>query len=146
MLAGCDRDTAAGRRDFAVLSLLVRLGLRGGEVAGLQLDDIDWRAGEIVVSGKGSRGERLPLPADVGQAWPATWTRPAAVRGAVGVRAVAAPPAADPSRVRAVVGRAGARAGLERVARTGCGTPRPPRCCGPGRRCPRSGRCCGTVA
>ena len=49
--------------DYAVLSPLARLGLRGAEAAGLRLDDIDWRAGEIAVTGKGSRTERLPLPA-----------------------------------------------------------------------------------
>jgi integrase/recombinase XerD len=68
MLASCDRRTATGRRDFAMLTLLARLGLRAGEVAALTLDDIDWRAGQITVSGKGSRRERLPLPADAGEA------------------------------------------------------------------------------
>ena len=68
LLAGCDRRTAAGRRDHAILTLLVRLGLRAGEVAALTLDDIDWRAGELVVVGKGGRRDRLPLPVDVGQA------------------------------------------------------------------------------
>ena len=62
-LLGCDRDTAMGLRDYAILSLLARLGLRGAEAAGLQLGDIDWRAGEITVTGKGSKTERLPLPA-----------------------------------------------------------------------------------
>lgn len=68
LLAGCDRNTAGGRRDYAVLVLLSRLGLRAGEVAGLCLEDIDWDAGEITVTGKGSRVERLPLPAGVGEA------------------------------------------------------------------------------
>jgi site-specific recombinase XerD len=68
LLASCDRSRANGCRDFAVLILLVRLGLRAGEVASLRLDDIDWRSGEIVVRGKGSSIERLPLPADVGDA------------------------------------------------------------------------------
>jgi integrase/recombinase XerD len=68
LLASCDQHTAAGRRDFAMLTLLARLGLRAGEVAALMLDDIDWRAGEITVRGKGSRCERLPLPADAGEA------------------------------------------------------------------------------
>ena len=68
LLAGCDRRTPTGRRDYAILLLLVRLGLRAGEVARLGLDDIDWRRGEIVVLGKGNRAERLPLPADVGAA------------------------------------------------------------------------------
>lgn len=68
MLAGCDTGTAAGRRDLAMLTLLARLGLRAGEVAALSLDDIGWRAGEVTVTGKGRRSERLPLPADVGEA------------------------------------------------------------------------------
>jgi site-specific recombinase XerD len=68
LLASCDRRTTFGRRDFAVLTLLVRLGLRAGEVAALALVDIDWRAGEVVIHGKGRRKERLPLPIDVGKA------------------------------------------------------------------------------
>lgn len=68
ILASCDRRTAMGRRDYAILLLLLRLGLRRGEVAGLGLDDIDWRAGELIVRGKGSRVDRLPLPVEVGQA------------------------------------------------------------------------------
>jgi integrase/recombinase XerD len=68
LLDSCDRSTVAGIRDFAILTMLVRLGMRRGEVAGLRLDDIDWRAGELIVRGKGDRIERLPLPADVGDA------------------------------------------------------------------------------
>jgi integrase/recombinase XerD len=67
MLDSCDRSTANGRRDLAMLTLLARLGLRAGEVAALRLDDIDWRSGEITVQGKGRRSERLPLPADAGE-------------------------------------------------------------------------------
>ena len=68
LLAACDRRARLGRRNYAMLLVLVRLGLRAGEVAALGLDDIDWRAGEIVVRGKGDRVERLPLPVDVGEA------------------------------------------------------------------------------
>lgn len=68
LLASCDRRTAIGRRDCAILTVLVRLGLRAGEVAALALEDIDWRAGELVVVGKGGRRDQLPLPVDVGQA------------------------------------------------------------------------------
>jgi integrase/recombinase XerD len=68
LLSSCDRRRTVGRRDYAVLLLVSRLGLRAGEVAALRLVDIDWRAGEIMVRGKGSRHERLPLPADVGDA------------------------------------------------------------------------------
>ncbi|MEV6869048.1 tyrosine-type recombinase/integrase, partial [Streptosporangium subroseum] len=67
MLDSCDRTQAAGRRDLAILTLLARLGLRAGEVARLHLDDIDWRAGELTIRGKGNRRDRLPLPADVGE-------------------------------------------------------------------------------
>lgn len=68
LLASCDRTTAVGRRDFAILTMLSRLGVRAGEVAALQLRDVDWRAGEVVIRGKGDRHERLPLVADVGEA------------------------------------------------------------------------------
>lgn len=68
LLAGCDRRTATGRRDFAVMLLLARMGLRAGEVAALGLDDIDWRHGEVVIVGKGNRSERLPLPDEIGAA------------------------------------------------------------------------------
>jgi integrase/recombinase XerD len=68
LLDSCDPQTVTGRRDLAILTLLVRLGLRAGEVAGLRLEDLDWRAGELVVVGKGRRSERLPLPVDVGEA------------------------------------------------------------------------------
>jgi integrase len=68
LLASCDRRTSTGRRDYAILLLLARLGLRAGEVARLGLDDVDWRRGEIAVLGKGNRAERLPLPAEVGAA------------------------------------------------------------------------------
>lgn len=68
LLASCDRRRAVGRRDYAILHLVVRLGMRASEVARLRLCDIDWRAGELVVRGKGRRHDRLPLPADVGEA------------------------------------------------------------------------------
>ena len=74
LLGSCDRRTRVGRRDFAIMTLLSRLGLRAGEVAALQLANIDWRHGELLVRGKGSREERLPLPADVGEAL-AGWLR-----------------------------------------------------------------------
>ena len=68
MLTSCDRTKARGKRDYAIMVLLSRLGLRAAEVAALRLDDIDWRAGEITVRGKGRTEERLPLPSDVGAA------------------------------------------------------------------------------
>ncbi len=68
LLASCDRGTADGCRDLAMLTLLARMGLRAGEVAGLRLDDVDWRLGEITIAGKGNRRDKLPLPADAGEA------------------------------------------------------------------------------
>jgi integrase len=68
LLASCDRRRMVGRRDFAILLLLSRLGLRAGEVAAITLDDLDWRAGMLLVHGKGSREDTLPLPTDVGEA------------------------------------------------------------------------------
>ena len=68
LLSSCDRRRLLGRRDFAILLLLARLGLRAGEVAAITLDDIDWRAGILLVHGKGSREDALPLPTDIGEA------------------------------------------------------------------------------
>lgn len=68
LLAHCDRQTAAGCRDYAILLLLARLGLRGGEVAGLILEDVNWDAGELRIRGPGDRKDYLPLPHDVGAA------------------------------------------------------------------------------
>lgn len=68
VLAGCDRATESGRRTYAIVLLLARLGLRSQEVAALTLDDVNWRAGEIVIRGKGGRRDKLPMPWDVGQA------------------------------------------------------------------------------
>jgi len=73
LLGGCDRGTPTGRRDYAIMLLLSRLGLRAGEVAALGLEDVDWRRGELAVLGKGNRTERLPLPAEVGAAIAAWW-------------------------------------------------------------------------
>jgi site-specific recombinase XerD len=68
LLRSCDRSTPSGQRDYAILLLWARLGLRGGEVLAMTLDDLDWEHGEMVVRGKGQRLERLPLPRDVGTA------------------------------------------------------------------------------
>src|SRR5260370_35286534 len=67
VLASCDRKAAIGRRDYAILLLLARLGVRAGEVVSLGLEDIDWEAGYLTVRGKGDRSAQLPLPADVGK-------------------------------------------------------------------------------
>ena len=68
LAVGAADRTARGLRDHAIVVVLARLGLRAAEVASLSLDDLDWRAGEIVIRGKGARVERLPLPVDVGEA------------------------------------------------------------------------------
>jgi site-specific recombinase XerD len=68
LLRCCDRTTVIGCRDHAILLLLARLGLRAGEVVAMELDDVDWEAGELLVRGKGGRRERLPLSRDVGTA------------------------------------------------------------------------------
>jgi site-specific recombinase XerD len=68
LLASCDRSAVSGLRNYAILMLLARLGLRSAEVARLELGDLDWRAGEIIVRGKARREDRLPLLADVGGA------------------------------------------------------------------------------
>ena len=68
ILGSCDRETVIGKRDYALLLLLARLGLRAGEVVALTLDDFDWEAGLITVRGKGKRVAQMPLPSEVGTA------------------------------------------------------------------------------
>jgi site-specific recombinase XerD len=68
VLDSCDRDTASGKRNYCILLLLARLGLRAGEVVALTLDDIDWEAGAITLRGKGKRVAQMPLPVEVGAA------------------------------------------------------------------------------
>jgi site-specific recombinase XerC len=68
ILECCDRTTSVGRRNHAILLLLARLGVRAGEVVGLNLDDIDWSTGQITIRGKGGKSAQLPLAADVGEA------------------------------------------------------------------------------
>ena len=117
LLQSCDRRTTFGRRDFAVLVLLMRLGLRSGEVAGLRLDDIDWREGELLIRGKGPRHERLPLPADVGEAIVA-WLRrgrPRCSAREVFTRVRAPHRGLSPGAVSAIVRSACKRAGVPEV-------------------------------
>jgi integrase/recombinase XerD len=117
LLASCDRRTRLGRRDFAILLLLARLGLRAGEIAGLSLDDIDWRAGEIVVHGKGARDDRLPLPDDVGTAIVGYLKRgrPKTDSRTVFLRAIAPTVALTPQGITWVVYSACDRAGLAKM-------------------------------
>jgi len=91
LLSACDPNSAVGLRDRAVLLVLLRLGLRGGEVGRLLLDDVDWRAGKLLVRGKGRRDEQLPLPCDVGEAVAEYLQRgrPASARREVFVTAIA---------------------------------------------------------
>jgi integrase/recombinase XerD len=117
LLASCDRRTTYGRRDFAVLMLLSRLGLRAGEVAGLRLDDIDWRAGELTIRGKGCKLERLPLPVDVGAAI-AAWLqrgRPRCTAREVFTRVRAPHRKLSPGGIGAIVRGACVRIGVDGV-------------------------------
>jgi integrase/recombinase XerD len=118
LLASCDRRRGLGRRDYAILLLLSRLGLRAGEVAALALDDVDWRSGELIIRGKANRSERLPLPADVGAALTAYLRRgrPATAQGrSVFVRAKAPHRPLTTAGVSMVVHDAAQRAGLGRM-------------------------------
>jgi site-specific recombinase XerD len=117
LLGGCDRRRALGRRDYAVIITLLRLGLRRGEVARLTLDDIDWRAGELLVRGKAGRADRLPLPADVGAAITSYLRRgrPASDRREVFLCARAPFEPIAPGTVSSTVRRACRRAGIAEV-------------------------------
>lgn len=115
LLGSCDRNGVAGRRDFAMMTMMVRLGLRAGEVAALGLGDIDWRRGELTVVGKGPRSERLPLPTDVGAAVAdyLLHARPdGAIDRCVFVRVKAPHRGLTPGGVTQAVIAAGRRAGL----------------------------------
>jgi len=114
LLGSCDRRRALGRRDYALILLLLRLGLRCGEVARLRLEDIDWRAGEILVRGKAARLDRLPLPADVGEALAGYLQRgrPSSERREVFLRAKAPFSPIAPKTVSSTVRRACQRAGI----------------------------------
>lgn len=117
LIVSCDRSTAIGARDVAVLLLVARLGLRSAEVARLELDDIDWRAGELVVRGKARRQDRLPLPHDVGDALSTylTRVRPAASDRRVFLTAKAPIQPLRPDRVSDITRRACARVGIAEV-------------------------------
>ncbi len=114
LLGSCDRRHALGRRDHAIIILLLRLGLRRGEVAGLTLDDIDWRVGELLVRGKGNRQDRLPLARDVGEAIASYLRRgrPRSSRREVFLRARAPYDSIASGTVASTVRRACRRAGI----------------------------------
>ncbi|HEY0336105.1 MAG TPA: site-specific integrase [Burkholderiales bacterium] len=120
LLAGCDRQSAAGRRDYAMLLLISRLGLRAGEVVDLTLDDLDWTEGTIRIRGPAQRVDRLPLPSDVGAALvdylrhgrPACSTRNVFIQTRAPRRALL-----GPSAVSCMVCRALRRAGIDSPTR-----------------------------
>lgn len=116
LLACCDRATTVGLRDYAVMVLAARLGLRAGEIAGLQLTDINWLQGEMRIRGKGNRVDVLPVPADVGDALERyiRGGRPA-VGGAVFQAARAPRRQLAPLTISGIVYRACDRAGLPRI-------------------------------
>lgn len=114
LLHACDRSTAVGRRDFAVITVLHRLGLRCGELAGLRLDDVDWQVGVVTIDGKGDRTDRLPLPVDVGEVIVDYLRdgRPETTARTVFVKAVAPHTPLTYSGLSCIVARAAKRAGL----------------------------------
>ena len=118
LLATCDRRRVVDRRDYAILMLLVRLGLRAAEVAALELDDLDWHHGEILIRGKGHRHECLPLPPEVGEALVAYLRSPRRCPGKcrrLFLRVIAPWGGLASTGVQAVVQAACVRAALPRV-------------------------------
>lgn len=114
LTAACDISRPTGRRDAAVIALMLRLALRCQEVASLQLHDFDWTTGTVTIRGKGGRRDRLPLPVDVGQAVVGYLCagRPSTTEQEVFVRAVAPFTRLGPSSVSCIIARAARRAGL----------------------------------
>lgn len=116
ILAHCPRHTPVGRRDYAILMLLARLGLRSGEIVSLTLDSIDWEAGTIAVAGKGKQSASLPLPAAVGEAVadylryrrPLSNSRALFLRACAPIRGLGAQ-----QSIGTIVGAALSRAGIE---------------------------------
>jgi integrase/recombinase XerD len=117
LLHSCDQGTRTGRRDHAILLLLARLGLRAGEVAALELDDVDWRQGELIIRGKADRRERLPLPVDVGEALVnyLRWSRPRIASRRLFLRVIAATTGLSSDGVTRVVHAACRRVGVPLV-------------------------------
>lgn len=117
LLQACDPTSPVGSRDRAVIVLMRRLALRSAEVAALRLEDVDWVGGTVLVRGKGGRLDRMPLPADVGEALVSYLRdgRPVTRQRTVFVRAVAPFTPLGSSSVSCIVGRAARRAGMGTV-------------------------------
>jgi len=113
-LLSCFDRSLTGLRDAAIVRLLLRLGLRAGEVAALVLDDVDWRSGEISVQGKGRHRSRLPLPTDVGRvlAEYVRHGRPRATTRSLFLRSRAPYTGVRPGAIKAVARTALRRAGV----------------------------------
>jgi len=123
VFAHCPRDTSVGRRDYAILMLLARLGLRSSEIVSLTLDSIDWETGSIEVEGKGTgKGKQtasLPLPSEVGEAIadylqygrPTTSSRAMFLRVNAPIRGLG-----SPTTIATIVGAAIGRAGIDNRA------------------------------
>ena len=135
LLGGCDRRRAIGRRDYAVIVLMLRLGLRAGEVAALRLEDIDWRAGQVTVHGKGgTRGSAAAAGRCRRRRSPGTCSAAARAppRGRYSCVAARRRSGLSRSAVSTIVRRACAPGrAWRRSVPTGCGTPPPARCCAP---------------
>lgn len=116
VLDSCDRESAIGCRDYAIVLSLTRLALRGGEIAKITLADIDWHGGQVTIRGKGARRDVLPLPADVGEAWARylLTARPKTGATALFVTAKAPFTALAASSITLVLARACARGGVAR--------------------------------
>ena len=115
IVAAHDVSSVTGRRNFAIVLILARLGLRVAEVAGLQLDDVDWRAGRITIRGKARRDDPLPLPAEVGEAIAAYLAngRPDTACRAVFITRFAPLGSLAPQSVSKIVYDASRRAGID---------------------------------
>jgi integrase len=152
VLDGCDRTTALGRRDYAILMMLAKLGLRADEVATLTLDDIDWRSGEMLVRAKGRQRARMPMPPDVGAAVVAYLRdgRPTSSCRRLFLRSLAPNVGfASGCAITMIAKAALERAGIRGYAHQGAHIFRhtlPPSFSGPARPWRRSASCCDTKA
>jgi len=115
--AGCDRDTATGRRDYSITLLPCRVGLRAGELAGLHLSDMHWSDGEFVLRGKGTHVARLPPPVEVGEAVVdyLRFARPSGNHSAVFLGHKAPHDPMNSSGLSSAVARAERKAGLGKI-------------------------------